>query len=152
MFPISYLVLGVPRASPFFTTLPLLCTMLNTNRRTKMGEAWEQGYNNVVRTDKIASLLIFTTVNFFSQFYQLSNFFLSRYVLAQRNSTWFTRLFFSHERVGLGTRLQFHIEHTCSMFSPSSKKRTHMEKISYAIKLYAIDAYARHCGQTRYTQ
>ena len=56
MFTISYLILGVPRASLFFTTLPLLCIILNTNRRTKMGEAWEQGYHNVVRTDKITSL------------------------------------------------------------------------------------------------
>ena len=40
-----------------------------------MGEAWEQGYHNVVRTDKIASLLIFTTINFFFAILSVIQFF-----------------------------------------------------------------------------
>ena len=39
-------VIGVPRASLFFTTLLLPCIILNTNQRTKTGAAWERGYWN----------------------------------------------------------------------------------------------------------
>ena len=37
-------VIGVPRPFPFFAALPLPCIILNANRRTKTGEAWERGY------------------------------------------------------------------------------------------------------------
>ena len=34
---------SVPFPSPFFTTLSVLCIILNVNCRTKMGEFWECG-------------------------------------------------------------------------------------------------------------
>lgn len=38
-------VTSVFRPSPFFAVLPLQCTILNANERTKeTGEAWKQGY------------------------------------------------------------------------------------------------------------
>ena len=37
------------QAFPVFRTLPLLCIILNANRRTKTGEAWERGYQNITR-------------------------------------------------------------------------------------------------------
>ena len=44
-------VIGVPRPSPFFATLPLPCILLNANWRTKTGEAWEWGYS--VQTQRL---------------------------------------------------------------------------------------------------
>ena len=43
-------VIGVPRPSPFFAALLLPCVILNANRRTNTGNAWERGYTHTMKT------------------------------------------------------------------------------------------------------
>ena len=60
-------VISVPRSSPFFATLLLLCIILNANRRTKMGgEAWEWGYFRHRTSFNIASFPGLPSIEFWS--------------------------------------------------------------------------------------
>ena len=47
------------KSSQFFATLPLLCVIMNINRRTNRGEAWEWGYTT--STSNLLSKTILST-------------------------------------------------------------------------------------------